>query len=72
MNNYKRLLTLLEPYKTALILGAIFLVIASLTNLAVPLYIKKLVDVVIVQKDMALMNSLKFSIAALFLIQLIF
>ena len=72
MNNYKRLLTLLEPYKTALILGAIFLVIASLTNLAVPLYIKKLVDVVMVEKDMALMNSLTFSIAALFLIQLIF
>ena len=53
-------------------LGALFLVIASLTNLAVPLYIKKLVDVVMVQKDMALMNSLTLSIAGLFLIQMVF
>ncbi len=72
MNGYRRLLILLSPYKKALILGAIFLVIASLTNLAVPLYIKKLVDVVMVEKNMALMNSLTFSIAGLFLIQLIF
>jgi ATP-binding cassette, subfamily B, bacterial MsbA len=72
MNNYKRLLVLLEPYKRALIFGAICLVIASVTNLAVPLYIKKLVDVVMVEKNMALMNSLTLSIAGLFLIQLIF
>ena len=72
MNNYKRLLKLLTPYKKALIWGALFLIIASLTNLAVPLYIKKLVDVVMVQKDMALMNSLTLSIAGLFLIQLVF
>jgi subfamily B ATP-binding cassette protein MsbA len=72
MNNYRRLLNLLAPYKTALLWGALFLVIASLTNLAVPLLIKKLVDVVMVQKDLALMNSLTLSIAGLFLIQLIF
>ena len=72
MKNYKRLLELLSPYKKALILGALCLVVASLTNLAVPLYIKKLVDVVMVQKDLALMNSLTLSIAGLFLIQLIF
>ena len=72
MKNYKRLLILLEPYKKALIFGAFCLVIASLTNLAVPLYIKKLVDVVMVDKNMALMNSLTLSIAGLFLIQLIF
>jgi len=72
MKNYKRLLTFLFPYKNALILGALCLVVASVTNLAVPLYIKKLVDVVMVEKNMALMNSLTFSIAGLFLIQLIF
>ena len=72
MKNYKKLLTFLFPYKNALILGALCLVVASVTNLAVPLYIKKLVDVVMVEKNMALMNSLTFSIAGLFLIQLIF
>ena len=72
MKNYKRLLTFLFPYKNALILGALCLVVASITNLAVPLYIKKLVDVVMVDKSMAIMNSLTLSIAGLFLIQLIF
>lgn len=72
MHSYKRLLILLTPYKKALILGAFCLVIASLTNLAVPLYIKKLVDVVMVEKNMALMNTLTLSIAGLFLVQLIF
>ena len=61
-----------DRYKNALIVGALCLVIASVTNLAVPLYIKKLVDVVMVDKNMALMNSLTLSIAGLFLIQLIF
>ena len=72
MKNYKRLLILLSPYKKALILGSLCLIVASLTNLAVPLYIKKLVDVVMVDKNMALMNSLTLGIAGLFLIQLIF
>lgn len=72
MKNYRQLLILLAPYKKALYVGAFCLIIASLTNLAVPLYIKKLVDVVMVEKNMALMNSLTLSIAGLFLLQLIF
>ena len=72
MKNYRQLLTLLVPYKNALYIGAICLIIASLTNLAVPLYIKKLVDVVMIDKNLALMNNLTFSIAGLFLFQLIF
>ena len=72
MKNYRQLLILLVPYKKALYVGAFCLIIASLTNLAVPLYIKKLVDVVMVEKNMALMNNLTLSIAGLFLLQLIF
>tara|TARA_B100000686_G_scaffold176244_1_gene183296 strand:+ start:5222 stop:6973 length:1752 start_codon:yes stop_codon:yes gene_type:complete len=72
MKNYKQLLKLLAPYKTALYAGAVCLIIASSTNLAVPLYIKKLVDVVMVEKNMTLMNDLTLSIAGLFLLQLVF
>ena len=72
MKNYRQLLKLLIPYKKALYVGAVCLIIASLTNLAVPLYIKKLVDVVMVEKNMALMNNLTLSIAGLFLLQLVF
>ncbi len=72
MKSYRQLLILLIPYRKALYVGAFCLIIASLTNLAVPLYIKKMVDVVMVEKNMALMNNLTLSIAGLFLLQLIF
>jgi len=49
MKNYKRLLLLLLPYKKELIIGTIFLIAASMTNLAVPLYIRNLVDIVMVE-----------------------
>ena len=72
MKNYKQLISLLVPYKNALYVGAACLIVASFTNLVVPLYIKKLVDVVMVDKNMALMNNLTLNIAGLFLLQLVF
>lgn len=72
MKNYRQLLALLVPHKKALCVGVACLIIASLANLAVPLYIKKLVDAAMVEKNMALMNNLTLSVAGLFLLQLIF
>ena len=72
MKNYLSLLKLLRPYRTALLFGSVFLIIASGVNLAVPLYIKNLVDIVMVQKDLALLNDIAMTIAFLFLMQMIF
>ena len=71
MKNYKRLLLLLLPYKKELIIGTVFLIAASMTNLAVPLYIRNLVDIVMVEKNLAHLNSIALAISGLFLIQLI-
>ena len=71
MKNYKRLLLLLLPYKKKLIVGAVFLIAASATNLAVPLYIRNLVDIVMVEKNLDRLNSIALAISALFLVQLI-
>ncbi|VAX28557.1 hypothetical protein MNBD_NITROSPINAE05-102, partial [hydrothermal vent metagenome] len=71
MEKYKRLLRLLLPYKTALITGSVFLAVASLTNLAVPLLIKDLVDVVMVKKDLSMLNNIAINIGLLFFLQLI-
>jgi subfamily B ATP-binding cassette protein MsbA len=71
MEKYKRLLRLLLPYKTALIAGSVFLAVASLTNLAVPLLIKDLVDVVMVKKDLSMLNNIAINIGLLFFLQLI-
>ena len=72
MKNFKRLFRLLIPYKTALFYGTIFLIIASATNLAVPLLIKQLVDVVMVDKNLEVLNQLAGLVALLFLIQMVF
>ena len=71
MKNYKRLLLLLLPYKKKLIVGTVFLIAASATNLAVPLYIRNLVDIVMVEKNLERLNSIALAISLLFLVQLI-
>ena len=71
MKNYKRLLLLLLPYKKKLIIGTFFLIAASATNLAVPLYIRNLVDIVMVEKNLDHLNNIAIAISLLFLIQLI-
>ena len=71
MKNYKRLLLLLRPYKKKLIVGTVFLIAASATNLAVPLYIRNLVDIVMVEKNLEHLNSIALAISLLFLVQLI-
>ncbi|KMP11179.1 ABC transporter ATP-binding protein [Candidatus Nitromaritima sp. SCGC AAA799-A02] len=71
MENYKRILRLLLPYKSALVVGSVFLIAASATNLAVPLFIRNLVDVVMVDKNLGLLNDIAIAIGFLFLLQLI-
>ena len=71
MKNYKRLLQLLLPYKKALLVGSLFLIAASATNLAVPLFIRNLVDIVMVEKNLDSLNDIAITISFLFLIQLV-
>ena len=72
MKNFLRLARLLTPYKTPLLWGALFLVVASATNLIVPLFVKELVDVVMVEKDLEALNRMAWMIFGLFLIQMLF
>ncbi len=46
--------------------------ISSATNLIVPMFIRDLVDVVMVKKDMAALNTMALSIFGLFIVQMIF
>jgi subfamily B ATP-binding cassette protein MsbA len=72
MKPLKRLARFLYPYRTMLFWGSVLLILASATNLAVPLFVKQLVDVVMVKKDMDLLNDMAWLIALLFLAQMIF
>ncbi len=72
MKNFRRLFKLLIPYRTALLWGSLFLILASGVNLAVPLFVKQLVDVVMVQKNLDMLNRMAGMIALLFLLQMVF
>ena len=72
MKNFKRLFKLLIPYRTAILLGSLFLVLVSAINLMIPLFVKELVDVVEVEKDLDLLNRMAWTIALLFLLQMLF
>lgn len=72
MINFKRLLKLLIPYKSMLAAGSFFLILSSATNLAIPLFVKDLVDVVMVQKNLEALNRIAGIIAALFFLQMLF
>ena len=72
MKNFKRLFKLLIPYKTQIIYGSLFLVLVSAINLMIPLFIKELVDVVEVHKDLDLLNRMAWTIALLFFLQMLF
>ena len=67
MQNYKRLLQLLLPYKSALFAGSIFLIAASAMNLAIPLFVRNLVDVVMLEKNLDQLNNITIAIGFLFL-----
>ncbi len=72
MKNIKRIFQLLIPYKIPLLYGSLLLVLASVTNLIVPLFVKELVDVVMVQKNLDLLNKMAWMIGFVFLLQMIF
>jgi len=72
MRNFKRLFKLLTPYKSAVLWGSLFLVLVTAINLAIPLFVKELVDVVEINKDLDLLNQMAWTIALLFLLQMLF
>ena len=72
MRNFKRLFKLLKPYRTAVLWGSLFLVLVTAINLMIPLFVKELVDVVEINKDLDLLNQMAWTIALLFLLQMLF
>jgi len=72
MKNVKRLFSLLLPHRTVLLTASLFLLIASGTNLTLPILVKQLVDVVMVKKNLDMLNEYTGYIALLLMIQLVF
>lgn len=69
MNNYKKLIAFIEPYKGRLAFGLFCMVIAALGYLVVPWLIREVVDEVLVEKEMFKLTLIVIAILCIFLIR---
>ena len=72
MENVKRLFSLLLPHKIILTIASLFLLITSGTNLTLPILVKQLVDIVMVKKNLDMLNEFTGYIVLLLITQLFF
>lgn len=68
----RRLLTLAVPYWRRLLVAGVCLVVSTLLTLTMPLFIQKIIDSVMVQKDMSAMTGLALGLVGVFLVQSLF
>lgn len=69
MNNYKKLIAFIYPYRGRLAFGLLCMVIAALGYLVVPWLIREVVDEVLVEKEMFKLTLIVFGILVIFLIR---
>jgi subfamily B ATP-binding cassette protein MsbA len=70
--DYRRLLRYVYPYRTQMAIALVVLTISTLLGLAMPLVVRSVVDVVFVQRSLALLNRFAFLLTLLFLAQAFF
>ncbi len=69
---YGRLLGYVRPYSRRMVLAAIALVAGTLLGLALPLVVRSVVDVVFVERDLALLNRFAGLLVIIFVAQAVF
>lgn len=70
--DYSRLLRYVRPYTSRMVLAAIALVVGTTLGLLMPLVVKNVVDVVFVERDLALLNRFAALLVVIFLAQALF
>ena len=70
--DYGRLLQYVRPYSSRMALAAIALVVGTTLGLLMPLVVKNVVDVVFVERDLALLNRFAALLVVIFLAQALF
>jgi subfamily B ATP-binding cassette protein MsbA len=72
LGGYRRLLGFVRPYRRRMILAIIALVVGTLLGLVMPLVVRGVVDVGLVERNLALLNRLTALLALVFLTQAFF
>lgn len=70
--DYGRLLQYLRPYIGRMALAVVALVVGTLLGLVMPLVVRSVVDVVFVERNLALLNRFAGLLALIFLVQAVF
>ena len=69
---FQRVLTYVKPYRPRMVLAMIALVCSVLLGVVLPLVIRSLVDVVLIEKNLALLNRIGIGLVVVFLVQGVF
>ncbi|MCB8979278.1 MAG: ABC transporter ATP-binding protein [Ardenticatenaceae bacterium] len=72
MHTYGRLLGYVRPYRRRMTFSIILLVFSTLLGLVLPLVVQNLVDVVLIDKNMARLNQLAIGLFVVFIVQALF
>ncbi len=72
LRGYRRLLFYISPYRNRMILAIAALVVGTLLGLVMPLVVRNIVDVVFVERNLALLNRATVLLALVFLAQAFF
>ncbi|GAB4422995.1 MAG: ABC transporter ATP-binding protein [Anaerolineae bacterium] len=69
LSDYARLLRYVRPYRSRMVLAIVALTVGTLLRLLMPLVIQAVVDVVFVNKSMALLNRFALLLTVIFVVQ---
>ena len=69
---YGRLLRYVRPYNRRMVLAAIALIIGTLLGLMLPLVVRSVVDVVFIERELAMLNRFAGLLVIIFVVQAIF
>lgn len=72
MKDFSKILHYAKPYRKAIVFAFLCLVVTSLITLYLPLLVRNMINVVVVEKNAAALNNLTFDIIAVIALQMVF
>ncbi|MDH5763808.1 MAG: ABC transporter ATP-binding protein/permease [Nitrospinota bacterium] len=72
MKDFSKILRYAKPYRKGIIFAFLCLVVTSVITLLLPLMVRNIINIVVVEKNAAALNSLTFDIIAVIAFQMVF
>ncbi len=72
MKDFSKILRYAKPYRKGIVFAFLCLIMTSLITLYLPLLVRNMINIVVVEKNAAALNSLTFDIIAVIALQMVF